>query len=69
MRALCGHELSSWKVKPEPTVTAPIQKEIVTGFYEVVTQIHRQTRWPSTATGIISVLSFFRATLPMKHNL
>ena len=57
MRAQCGHALSSWKMKPEPT--AAIQKGITTGYKEMVTQMHIQTRWPSTAIDLYS--DIFRA--------
>ena len=54
MRILCGHGLSSWKIKPEPTAATP--KGIATGYKEMVTQIHSQTRWPATAIDLISVI-------------
>ena len=56
MRILCGHALSSWKMKPE--YTAAIPKAITTGYDEMVTQMHSQTRWPSTASDLISVIFF-----------
>ena len=57
MRALCGHALSSWKMKPEPTAAIP--KGIVTGYTEMVTQMHSPVRLPSTAIDHISVFFFF----------
>ena len=56
MRILCGHALSSWKMKPESTAAIP--KAITTGYDEMVTQMHSQTRWPSTAIDLISVIFF-----------
>ena len=54
MGVLCGHALSSWKMK-----TAAIPKGITIGYNEMVTQMHSQTRWPSTAIDLISVILFF----------
>ena len=51
MRVLCGHALSPWKMKPEPTEAIP--KGITT---EMVAQMRSQTRWPSTAIDLISVI-------------
>ena len=57
-QVLCGHALSSWKMKPESTAAIP--KGITTGYNEISTQMHSQTLWPSTAIDLISVI-FFRA--------
>ena len=37
----CGHALSFWKIKPEPTAAIP--KGITTGYKEMITQMHSQT--------------------------
>ena len=66
MRVLCGHALSSWKMKAETTIAIP--KGITTGYKEMVTQIHSQTQWPSTAIHLISV-GFFLAPQPVKTDL
>ena len=47
--------MQSWKIKPEPTAAIP--KGITTGYKEMVTQMHSQTRWSSTID-LISVISF-----------
>ena len=60
MRILWGHALSSWKMKPEPTAAIP--KGITTGYNEMITQMHSQTRWPSTAIDLISVIFFAHPT-------
>ena len=62
LRVQWGHALSSWKIKPESTAAIP--KGITTGYSEMVTQMHSQTRWPSTAIDLISVI-FFRAPQPV----
>ena len=64
MRVLCDHALSSWKMKPEPT-TAAIPKGITPGYNKMVTHMHNQTRWPSTAIDLISVI-FFTDPNPLK---
>ena len=56
MRVLCGHALSSWKMKPESTAAIP--KGITTGYNEMVTQMHSQTRLLSTAIDLIPVIFF-----------
>ena len=61
MRVLCGHALSSWKMKPE--TTAAILKGITTGFNELVTKMHNQTRWATTAIDLISVIFFAHPNL------
>ena len=50
------------KMKPE--TTAAIPKGITTGYNEMVTLMHSQTRWPSIAIDLISVI-LFRAPQPL----
>ena len=43
---LFGCALSSWKMKPWPNAAIP--RGIATGYKEMVTQMHSQTRWSFT---------------------
>ena len=58
MRILCGHALSSWKMKPGSTAAIP--KGITTGYNEIVTRMYSETLWPPQL--LISFLSFFFRT-------
>ena len=53
-------------MKPEPTAAIP--KRIATGYKEMGTQMHSQTRWPSTAIDFISV-NFFRTTQSVETDM
>ena len=57
-----GHALSSWKMKPEPT--AAKSKEIITGFNEIIMQMHSQNAMALHTFDLISVI-FFRAPQPV----
>ena len=47
----------------KPESTAAIPKGITTGYSEMVTQMHSQTRWPSIAIDLISVIFFAHPNL------